>query len=415
MKINSSTFEVLLAHLCELLETEAYSKITIKDMRFILKAMSCFMEAHYLKEYTPEIGERFVAHCISDLQMCKAHILRAKSITGKLNRLLQGLDGREALLPDTSVKFELSPCLMDSLTAYLEYCAEKGNRHTTIHSKYLICGRFLKQLYGLGCSRISDITAEYVQAAFMALGSTIYWRQVGPFLCFLFDHNFLKTNYSGLIQHRHNPMPQPAVYSPEEVSHVEKSFDLSSLSGIRNYVITLLMTRYGIRSCDIAALNLDDIDFENNRMHFIQQKTGDPWEAELFPEVKIALKNYMENGRPSVKEYTNIFISLVAPYAPIGGSAINRMIRTQFQCAKINIAGRKQGSRACRSSIASNMINDGVSTEVIRRVLGHGTKYALKHYARINIENMRLCPLPVPEPMGHFAEILSGKGGVPCV
>jgi hypothetical protein len=56
------------------------------------------------------------------------------------------------------------------------------------------------------------------------------------------------------------------------------------------------------------------------------------------------------------------------------------------------------------------MINDGVSTEVVRRVLGHGTKHALKHYARIDIESMRLCPLPVPEPTGNFSDILSGKG-----
>jgi len=415
MKINSNTFEVLVTRLRELLVTEAYSKITVKDMNFIFQAMSRFMETHRLKEYTPEIGERFVSHCISDLKICSSHILRAKNITGKLNRLLQGLDGREALLPDTSIKFELPNCLMDSLTAYLAYCAEKGNRQTTIHNIYLVCGHFMNHLCKLGCREMSDVTAEYVQAAFLALGSKIYWGKIRPFLCFLFDNNFLKQNYSGLIQIRHNPMPQPTVYSPEEVRCVENSFDLSSLSGIRNYGITLLMTRYGIRACDVAALRFDDIDFKNNRLHFIQQKTGDPWEAELLPEVKTALKNYTKNVRPNVTAYPNIFISLVAPYAPISGSAVNRMIRNQFQCAQINIFGRKHGSRACRSSIASNMINDDVSTEIVRKVLGHGTKYALKHYARIDVESMRICPLPVPESAGFFAEILSGKGVIPCV
>jgi site-specific recombinase XerD len=412
MKINSNMFEVLSARLCGLLETEAYSKNTVKRMNHTLQAMSCFMEAHHFKEYTPEIGERFVAYCISDLQICSSHISRAKNVTGKLNRLLQGLDVREVLLPDTSKKFALPQCFMDSLTAYLAYCAEKGNRQTTLRNKYLVCGNFLKHLCKLGCTEISDVTAEYVQSAFLALGSAIYWINVGPFLYFLFDNNLLKQNYSGLIQHRHNPMPQPTVYSTEELSCVENSFDLSSQSGIRNYVITLLMMRYGIRACDVAALNFDNIDFENNRLHFIQQKTGDLWEAELFSEVKTALKNYTKNVRPNVMVYPNVFISLVAPYAPISSNAVNRMISNQFERAKINIAGRKHGSRACRSSIASNMINDGVSTEVVRKVLGHGTKYALKHYARIDVESMRLCPLPVPEPTGLFAEMLSGKGGI---
>jgi hypothetical protein len=56
------------------------------------------------------------------------------------------------------------------------------------------------------------------------------------------------------------------------------------------------------------------------------------------------------------------------------------------------------------------MIND-VSTEIVRRVLGHGTKHAIKYYARIDIESMRLCPLSVPEPSGEFAKLLSWKNG----
>lgn len=77
----------------------------------------------------------------------------------------------------------------------------------------------------------------------------------------------------------------------------------------------------------------------------------------------------------------------------------------------VDIAGKRHGSRAFRSSIASNMVNDRVSTEVVRKVLGHGTKHAIRHYARLDIENMRLCPLAAPEPTGIFAEVLLWKGG----
>jgi len=61
-------------------------------------------------------------------------------------------------------------------------------------------------------------------------------------------------------------------------------------------------------------------------------------------------------------------------------------------------------------SRCNNMINDGISTEIVRKVLGHGTKYALRHYARIDVESMRLCPLPTPEPTGEFARLLFPKG-----
>jgi site-specific recombinase XerD len=410
MKTNTNSFETLLTRLYGLFEAERYSESTMRDMSFILRSMSNFMETNRLDDYSPEIGERFVAYCVNDLRICSSRISRAKNIVGKFNRLLQGLDGRDALLPDLTKRFELPDALMTPLQEYLVHCAEKGNRQSTIDYKHWICNRFLKNLLDLGCTEIRDMRGDHVQAAFLALGAIRYWERIGPFLRFLADSNYLKQNYSGLIQRRRHPMPQPTVYLPEEISTLEDSFDLFSPAGIRNYAITLLMTRYGIRACDVATLTFDNIDFENNRLHFIQQKTDDLWEGELFPEIKSALQCYIDSVRPNTVTCSNIFIKLAPPYAPIDNRAINTMICNQFGRSSIDIAERRHGSRTFRSSVASNMINDGVSAEVVRRVLGHGTKYALKHYARIDVESMRLCPLPVPEPTGTFANILSGKG-----
>ena len=121
-------------------------------------------------------------------------------------------------------------------------------------------------------------------------------------------------------------MPQPTVYSPEEISSVEGSFDLCSPAGIRNYAIILLMSRYGIRACDVAALTFDNIDFDNNRLRFIQQKTDDPWEGELFPEIKSALQRYINNVRPNAVACSSIFITLAPPYAPTDNRAIHTII-----------------------------------------------------------------------------------------
>jgi integrase len=247
------------------------------------------------------------------------------------------------------------------------------------------------------------------------MGYIGYWERLSPFFLFLFEEGALNRNYAPLVRNRRRAMPLPTVYLPEEILRIENSFDLATPSGIRNYAVTLLMTRYGIRSADVAALTFDNVDFENNRLYFIQQKTGDPWEAELLPEVKTALQNYIDNIRPNFKEYPNIFMKLASPYAPLGFGAINVMVKTQFQRTEIDSAERKSGSRALRSSVASNMINDGISTEIVRKVLGHGTKHALRHYARIDVESMRLCPLPVPKPTGTFARLLFPEGVTPDV
>lgn len=234
----------------------------------------------------------------------------------------------------------------------------------------------------------------------MKLGYSRYWERVGPFLRFLFENCSTEHDYSKLVQHRKKHTPHPTVYSTDEIAAIEDTVDCSTPAGIRNYAIILFLSRYGIRSCDIAALSFENIDFINNRIHFMQQKTGNPWEGELFPEVKDALHDYIRNVRPKISGCSKIFMTLMIPYRPMDSFAINTMVWTLVGKSDVDIAERKHGSRAFRSSIASNMINDNVSTEVVRRVLGHGTKHAIKHYARIDIESMRLCPLSVPEPSG---------------
>ena len=411
MKINTNSYDTLLARLYELLQKEQYSESTLKDMKFILDALSAYMHTHHIQDYSPPTGEKFITHCTHVLHVCASRIERATNIVGKLNRMQQGLSGRNALLPDRRNRFYLPDGLAIPLREYLAYCAENGNQKSTITYKDWICNRFLKNLLDLGCTEIKQLDGKNVQTAFLALGSIRYWERIAPFLKFLADYGYLKQNYSVLIRRPRHPMPQPTVYSPDEICAIENSFDMQTPAGVRNHAVTLLMSRYGIRACDVASLTFENIDFKNNRLHFIQRKTNDLWEGKLLPEVKKSLIRYIDFVRPPTANSANIFIKLHPPYAPLDNRAINTMIVTQFTRTQLDILGRKHGSRSFRSSVASNMINDGISTEVVRRTLGHSTKYALKHYAKIDIESMRLCPLPVPPPTGLFAEILSGKAG----
>jgi len=405
------TFNHLATRLCELIKSEDYTKSTMRDMFFIINAFSTFMDENNLKWYTPQIGKQLIAYCENDLHVCASRVSRAQGIVRKLNRLSQGLDGREALWASRISPVNLPDEFKIALKEYISYCKSNENKQTTIYYKKWICTRFLKNLFDLGCIKINDITGELIQTAFLALVYSRYWRRIGSFLRFLFENGKLPYDYSNLIVYRRKYSPHPTVYTPDEILVVESSIDRSSQAGIRNYAIILLLSRYGIRARDVALLSFENVDFVNNRIRFIQQKTGDPWEGELFLEVKSALQNYIKNVRPNVINCPQIFLTLMIPYKPVDGGIINTMVGAAFQNAGVDIYEKRHGSRALRSSIASNMINDNVSTEVVRRVLGHGTKYALKHYARIDIESMRLCPLPVPVPSGTFAKLLTWKAG----
>lgn len=219
------TFHDLATHLRMLLESESYSQTTVKDMDFILNSFASYMDKNGLVVYSPEIGERLIQYCEVELKVCASRVTRARVIVRKLNRLNQGLDGREALWGDKTSPIVLPADFEKILSAYISYCRKKGNKQTTLHYKQWICGRFLKNLSSSGCEKAEDISGDMVQLAFLQLKFSRYWERIGPFLRFLFEKGYTKLNYSMLIQHRKRNSPYPTVYSVDEITTVESSID----------------------------------------------------------------------------------------------------------------------------------------------------------------------------------------------
>jgi hypothetical protein len=56
------------------------------------------------------------------------------------------------------------------------------------------------------------------------------------------------------------------------------------------------------------------------------------------------------------------------------------------------------------------MVNTGMPYDVVRKTLGHADPESVKHYAALDIENLRKCAIEVPEAGGIFAKYLTGKG-----
>lgn len=263
----------LTAHLRELFKPASYSESTVKDMDFILRAFSNYMNANGMDEYSPEIGEIPIRYCEETLKVCDSRVSRAKIIVAKLNRLYQGFDGEEALWTDITVPDELPDSLSKSSDSFIFHCHHNGTKDTTLYYKQWICSRFLKNLEMLGCQCLEYINGELIQSAFLHLSYLRYWEKIGPFLRYLFESGQIQRDCSKLIVNQKKYHPQPTVYTQEEVAVIEDSDDYSTVAGIRNYAILLLLSQYGIRSRDISALSIENLDFENTRIHFTQQKT----------------------------------------------------------------------------------------------------------------------------------------------
>lgn len=131
-------------------------------------------------------------------------------------------------------------------------------------------------------------------------------------------------------------------------------------------------------------------------------------------EVSAALSMHLEYDKYSLGD-GYVFHSMTAPYGRITTSIIRHTLDKCFIAAGVNISGKKHGPHAFRSSLASSMVNDGASYEVVRRILGHSDPDVIKHYAKADIENLRLCAIDPPAPAGRFQDYLSGKEAVSYV
>ena len=182
--------------------------------------------------------------------------------------------------------------------------------------------------------------------------------------------------------------------------------DTGTVLGKRDYAMILLASRMGMRSGDIVKLRIEDIK-DRTELNIIQEKTGNILHLPLIKEVQLALEDYL-SVRPS-SPIEQIFINVYAPYHAVTTSTLRRALRKYITLSGINPGNRKCGPHALRSSLASSMVNDDISYETVRKVLGHSSNNAIKHYARIDVEKLRRYSLTPPETTGKFHTFLYGE------
>lgn len=221
----------------------------------------------------------------------------------------------------------------------------------------------------------------------------------------------MNRDYSFIIPKFKCLNPIPSVYSIEEIRQIEAAVDRSTPRGKRDYAIILMTTRLGIRAGDIVKMFLEHLDFHNSRITLLQSKTGVPLSLPMVSELRYALLDYIENGRRRSPD-PHGFLSLYPPYSRLTNAAPGQTVRRAIRAAGIEPGNRRSGSHAMRSSLASSMVNDNVSYEAVRRTLGHTSPNAIKSYARVDAEHLRLYSLEPPPATGQFAELLYGKKAV---
>jgi integrase len=193
----------------------------------------------------------------------------------------------------------------------------------------------------------------------------------------------------------------PSVWDPDLLSRLLKAVDRSSPKGKRDYAIFLLACRLGLRSGDIRALRLENLNWEAATVDIVQSKTGAPLQLPLTEEVGEALIDYLRDGRPQT-DRREVFLKLNPPFAPFSENNHLHQLVTHWR----NLAGiefrskRRRGLHSLRHTLATELLRAETPFHIISEILGHATTASTLIYAKADVEALRGVALD-PEELAH--------------
>lgn len=183
----------------------------------------------------------------------------------------------------------------------------------------------------------------------------------------------------------------PRALEPDQVRRLLASCDRSTLAGSRDFAILTLLSRLGLRACEVAALELEDLDWRAGEI--LVRGKGDRQERLPLPtDVGDAVAAYLRHGPPERVACRRVFVRVQAPLGPMTSSAVTQAVHAAGQRAGLgNI-----GAHRLRHTAATEMLRAGAPLTEIGQMLRHRRLHSTAIYAKTDRESLRILALPWP-------------------
>jgi site-specific recombinase XerD len=186
----------------------------------------------------------------------------------------------------------------------------------------------------------------------------------------------------------------PRCLSAEEVNRLISSSNGTTSGRLRDRAILLMLARLGLRSGDVAALRLSDIDWNNATL----QVTGKGRYQVRLPlpqDVGDALLRYLDR-RPANAATDHVFMRSKAPCGPFtSGDGVSSVVKHALKRA--NIDAPAKGGHLLRHTAATEMLRNGVPLDQAGLVLRHRSIDMTAYYAKADVLLLKQVAQPWPE------------------
>jgi site-specific recombinase XerD len=275
---------------------------------------------------------------------------------------------------------------------YLQH--ERGISPNSLHN-YQYCLRSLESYLKHVSAKLNELSPAILSAFVTARGQE--WSKhavrglccsLRVFLSYLHRERLIARDLSPSVQapkcYRLAGIPRSISWG--EVQQMLEGVDRRSGLGKRDYAILLLLVTYGLRSREIAALTLEDLDWEQERLRVPERKAGHSTAYPLSPIVGEAILDYLKNGRPKTTD-RQVFCRSCAPPGPLGAPAISE--RAAHYLRRTGIKVPRPGSHTLRHTCVQRLVDAHFSLKDIGDYVGHGSPDSTKIYSKVDVETLR--------------------------
>ena len=166
--------------------------------------------------------------------------------------------------------------------------------------------------------------------------------------------------------------------------------DRDTVAGRRDYAMLMLLVRLGLRGCEVAALELDDLDWRRGEL-MVRGKGNRQERLPLPADVGEAVGAYLLKGRPRVKS-RRVFVSVRAPFDDLTSQGVRRAVG--HACDRAGMA--RFAAHRLRHTLATEMLRAGASLPDVGQVLRHRSPSTTAIYAKVDRVALRGLARPWP-------------------
>jgi site-specific recombinase XerD len=183
----------------------------------------------------------------------------------------------------------------------------------------------------------------------------------------------------------------PATVAPGAVQLLLERTPRHGPVGIRDFAILMLVARLGLRSIEVARLQVDDVDWRCGEI-VVRGKGRREDRLPLPVDVGEALVAYLSQARPPARS-SHVFLTCKAPRGPIRADLVGDVV--ERACLRAGLP--RVGPHRLRHALAADMLRRGAGLTAIGQVLRHQDLATTALYAKVDFVALRQVAQPWPQ------------------